>query len=303
MLTARREVPVSKQDKVLFPQAGLTKGDLADHIQHVAEVMLPHLRGRPLTLRRFPDGINAEGFIQKQVSEHFPEWLDTVDVPLREGGTQRAVLASDEAALTYLVDQATVEFHIWPSTATALEQPDLLVIDIDPPDNGSPPVSELRSVARRLHDLFGEIGMTPFLQTTGSRGFHVLTPLDRSAGFDTARDLAADIADTLVRADPRRLTTEFRKEKRGDRIFLDINRNGYGQTFIAPYSPRARPGASCAVPLDWSELNGAWPTGWDLRRLHRRLAQKADPWRRLHDADLACSAADAAGRLEKVRKG
>lgn len=296
MLIAGRDVSISNQDKVLFPQAGLTKGDLVEHIRFVADEMLPHLRDRPLTLRRFPDGIDADGFIQKQASSHFPEWLDTVDVPLREGGSQRAVLASDVATLSYLVDQATVEFHIWTSTVAALERPDLLVIDIDPPDD-SAAIGELRSVARRLGDLFGELGMTPFLQATGSRGFHVVAPLDQTEDFDTVRRLAADIADNLVRDDPDRLTTAFRKEKRGARIFLDINRNGYGQTFIAPYSPRSRPGASCAVPLDWRELAGAWPTAWDLRRLHRRMAQKSDPWERLHEKSNACSVAAAARRL------
>ncbi|WP_034271791.1 non-homologous end-joining DNA ligase [Haloechinothrix halophila] len=295
-----REIPISNQDKILFPQAGLTKGDLADHVQQVADVMLPHLRDRPLTLRRYPDGIDAEGFVQKQATEHFPEWLDTVRVPLREGGTQRAVLASSEAALTYLADQATIEFHIWPSTVTDLERPDLMVIDIDPPD-GSAAIGEIRSVARRLRDLFGELGLLAYLQATGGRGFHVLAPLDRSAGFDTVRRLAADIADVMAADDPRHLTTEFRKEHRGKRTFLDVNRNGYGQTFIAPYSVRARPGASCAVPLDWGELAGAWPTGWDMRRLHRRLAQKTDPWQRLHDDRLACSPGEAARRLAAIR--
>ncbi|MPY77320.1 MAG: ATP-dependent DNA ligase [Actinophytocola sp.] len=301
MPIAGREVPVSKQDKVLFPQAGLTKRDLADHIEHVAEVMLPHMRDRPLTLQRFPDGIDADGFVQKQASEHFPDWLDTVDVPLRDGGSQRAVLGSSEAALTYLVDQATIEFHIWPSTVAALDCPDLLVIDIDPPES-SAPIGEIRSVARRLQDLFGELGLLAYLQATGGRGFHVLAPLDRSADFEAVRRLAGDIADALVADDPNRLTTEFRKENRGDRIFLDVNRNGYGQTFIAPYSVRARPGGSCAMPLDWSELAGAWPNGWDMRRAHRRLAQKTDPWQRLHDERLACSPGEAERRLAALRE-
>ncbi|GAA5103638.1 non-homologous end-joining DNA ligase [Haloechinothrix salitolerans] len=300
MPIAGREIPISNQDKVLFPQAGLTKGDLADHMHNVAEVMLPHLRDRPLTLRRYPDGIDADGFVQKQASEHFPEWLDTVRVPLREGGTQRAVLAASEAALTYLANQAVIELHIWPSTTADLDRPDLLVIDIDPPD-GSAAIGEIRSVARRLRDLFGELGLLAYLQATGGRGFHVVAPLDRSEGFDAVRELAAAIADTLAADDPNRLTTEFRKERRGDRIFLDVNRNGYGQTFIAPYSVRARPGASCAVPLDWGELAGAWPTGWDMRRVHRRLAQKTDPWQRLHDKRLACSPTEAARRLAEMR--
>jgi bifunctional non-homologous end joining protein LigD len=196
----------------------------------------------------------------------------------------------------YLANQGTIEFHIWPSTIAALDRPDLLVLDLDPPDGVE--VSELRSVARRCRDLYEEIGFTPYLQATGGRGFHVVAPLDATADYNAVRTLARAVADRLAAGDPSRLTTEQRKDKRGDRIFLDTNRNGYAQTFVAPYSLRARPGAPVATPLDWSELGKAKPNGWDPQRIRRRLAGKADPWGDLREH--AASAGKARERLGRL---
>ncbi|MCD0445339.1 non-homologous end-joining DNA ligase [Glycomyces sp. A-F 0318] len=289
-----RDVKVSKPDKELFPDDDVSKGDVIEHYRTVADVMLPHLAGRPLTMRRFPDGIDEEGFFQKHASEYFPDWVRVVEVPQRsEEGTVRHVVCEDEAALVYLANQNTVEFHIWLSTMDDLDHPDRLVIDIDPPKGAD--VDTLRSVARRIRDAYAEIGLAPYTQATGGRGFHVAAPLDRSADFDAVRGLAADLADRLAARDPDLLTTEQRKNKRGDRIFLDVNRNAYGQTFIAPYSLRARPGASVATPLDWSELGRATPGGSTIATMRRRLAHKAaDPW-----ADMDAHAASAAEARER----
>jgi bifunctional non-homologous end joining protein LigD len=274
---AERDVTLSKLDKELFPADHLTKRDVIDHYRGVADVMLPHLAGRPLVLRRYPDGIDADGFIQQEASRHFPDWVAIATVPRRDGpGTVDHVVCGDAATLIYLANQATVEFHTWLSTTRDLERPDRLIIDIDPPSGVE--VATLREVARNLRDLFRSAGLHPYVQATGGRGFHVLAPLDGSADFDDARDLAKDLADRLAGRDPDRLTTAIRKERRGKRIFLDVNRNAYGQTSIAPYSLRARPGAPVATPLDWSELGRATPARYDPGRIRRRLARKADPW-------------------------
>ncbi|RZQ62182.1 ATP-dependent DNA ligase [Amycolatopsis suaedae] len=284
---------VSKPDKVLFPGDGVTKGDLAGQYRGVAEVMLPHLAGRPLTLRRFPDGIGGEGWFQKNASEHFPDWVTTVEVPQRDGGTVRHVVCDNADALVYLAGQAAVELHVWLSTVEDLEHPDLVVVDLDPPDGTG--VGELRTVARRVRDLFTEVGLTPYVQASGGRGFHVAAPLTRDASFDEVREFARAAATRLAERDPDRLTTEIRKDKRGDRIFLDVNRNGYAQTFVAPYSVRARAGAPVATPLDWPELGRAEPAGYPVDRLRNRMARKADPWRDLREH--AGSAHDAMRRL------
>jgi bifunctional non-homologous end joining protein LigD len=279
-------IVVSNPDKVLYPDDGLTKSDLVDHYRRVADVMLPHLYGRPLTLRRFPDGIEAEGFFQKEASDFFPDWIEIAKVPRRDGGAPVHHAVCDSAAsLVYLASLATIEFHIWPSTVTALDNPDRMIVDIDPPDGVD--TAELRPVARQIRRGVERLGLTAYVQATGGRGFHVVTPLDGSTDYDEVRRLARDLTDRIAAAGPDRLTTAIRKESRHGRIFLDTNRNGYGQTFVSPYSLRARPGAAVATPLDWRELGKATPNGYDIRRIGRRLSQRADPWRRIDEDALA----------------
>lgn len=286
---------VSKAGKVFYPADDITKGDVVEHYRRVAGVLVPHLAGRPLTLRRYPDGIEREGWFQKEASEHFPDWVRVEAVPQRgrQGEYVRHVVCDDAETLEYLANQATIEFHVWLSTVDKLDCPDLLVLDLDPPEGTK--AAELRGVARRARDLLKGIGLAPFVQATGGRGFHVAAPLDATTDFDTVRELARLAADQLATDDPNRLTTAQRKDKRGGRIFLDTNRNAYGQTFIAPYSLRARPGAHVATPLDWTELGRARPDGYDLTRIRRRLARKADPWHDIH-----ARAASATHALEKL---
>ncbi|GAB3652580.1 DNA polymerase domain-containing protein [Glycomyces tarimensis] len=294
---ADHDIDVSRLDKELYPGDHISKGDVIDHYRSVADAMVPHLAGRPLTMRRYPDGIGTDGFFQKEASDYFPDWMRIVEVPQRTDGTVGHVVCDDAATLVYLANQATIEFHVWLSTLDDLERPDRLVIDIDPPSDV--PVATLRAVARRTRELYTELGLTPFVQATGGRGFHVVAPLDRSADFDFVRALAADIADDLADGDPELLTTAQRKNRRGDRIFLDANRNAYGQTFIAPYSLRARPGAAVATPLDWGELGRSAPDGHSTKTIGRRLAQKTDPWSSMDDH--AAAPATARERLDRSR--
>jgi bifunctional non-homologous end joining protein LigD len=282
---------ISHADKVFYPDDGLTKGDVVEYYRAVADAMLPHLRGRPLTLRRFPDGIGGQGWFQKHPGEHFPDRIRTERVPRRGGGEDEYVVCDDAETLEYLAGQGTIEFHVWLSTVDAPERPDRLVLDLDPPDGT--PVTELRAVARRIRDHYERAGLTAFVQATGGRGFHVLAPLDAKAETEVVLELSRALADAVAADDPDRLTTAQRKEKRGDRIFLDANRNGYAQTFVAPYSLRARPGAAAATPLDWRELGKAEPAGWGLAKEKQRLARKADPWR---DLDKHAASAEAALR-------
>lgn len=289
-------IEIGKPDKVLYPGDGVTKGDVATHYDAVAEAMLPHLRDRPLTLRRYPDGLDGAGWFQKQAPEHLPDWVRVAEVPQRKGGTGHYIVCDDAKTLAYLADQASLEFHVWPAKTAAPEHPDLLVVDLDPPDGTE--LKELRATARAVRDLYEAVGLTPFVQTTGGRGYHVVAPLDGEADVDEVRTFARQAADHLAERSAERLTTAQRKEKRGDRIFLDTGRNGYGQTFVAPYSLRARPGAPVAVPIDWSELSGAQPAGWTVHTARRRLRQKADPWRDM--GKHAGSARRAQERLTKL---
>ena len=273
---------VTHADRVLFPDDALTKGDVVEYYHRVAPVMVPHLRGRPLMLERHPEGIAGPGFYQKEVSAHFPEWIRRAEVP-KEGGTVTHPLADDEEALVYLANQGTLTFHTWLSRAARIYHPDQLIFDLDPPPGA---FDTVRSAARRLADLLDALGLVPFVKTTGSRGLHVAVPLAGDSTFDETRAFARDVAAVLVASDPDRLTTEVRKAKRGGRVFVDVLRNGYAQTAVAPYTVRARPGAPVATPLDWDEVNARLdPRRYTIRNLFRRLGRKPDPWR-----DMAASA-------------
>ncbi|CAM02669.1 bifunctional non-homologous end joining protein LigD [Saccharopolyspora erythraea NRRL 2338] len=274
-----RSVELSKGDKVMYPDDGFTKRDVVCHYRAVAPVMLPHVRGKPLTLRRFPDGIGSGGFFQKEASEHFPDWIRVVSVPQRGADDSvHHVVADDAATLVYLANQACLEFHVALSTADDLEHPVLAVVDLDPPESTG--IADLRSITKDMCDRFRDAGLDPFVQATGGKGFHVVAPLDARRDFDDVRAHMAEIADRAAQEDER-LTTQQRKDKRGDRVFLDINRNAYGQTMIAPYSLRARPGAPAATPIDLAEISRATPNRHGLANMTRRLARKADPWARI----------------------
>ncbi|MHA6804608.1 non-homologous end-joining DNA ligase [Salinifilum ghardaiensis] len=275
-----RQFELSNSDKLLYPDDGCSKRDVVEYFRGVAPTMVPHLRGRPLTLRRFPDGIGAKGFFQKEASAHFPEWMRVEPVPQASGGAPvHHVVCDDAASLVYLATQACLEFHVFLSTMDDLDAPVVAVVDLDPPADAGLP--ELRSITTGMCDRFRDAGLAPHVQATGGKGFHVTAPLTGEASFDEVREQIREMADAAAREDPERLTTKHRKDERGDRVFLDTNRNAYGQTVIAPYSLRARPGAPAATPLDLAEVPGATPNGYGLRNVHRRLAQKRDPWARL----------------------
>lgn len=276
MRVGRHEIDVSNREKVFFPESGITKGDLVDYYRDVAETMLPHVRGRPLTLQRFPDGIAEEGFYQKETPASFPDWIERVTVE-KEDGHVTHVTCEDAASLVYLADQGCITPHAWLARKDRLHHPDLLILDLDPPDGRD--FDAVRFAAREARGLFMEIGLEPYLQTTGSRGVHVVTPLDRSAAFDAARSFAQTAADLLAQRHPEQLTTEIRKDKRRGRVFLDTLRNAYAQSFAPPYAVRPKPGAPVATPIDWDELGRVEAQSYTLRNLFRRLAQKDDPWR------------------------
>jgi bifunctional non-homologous end joining protein LigD len=270
------DVKLSNPDKVLFPATGLTKADLIDYYERIAPVMLPHLAGRPLSLVRYPNGIQAEGFMQKNASDYFPDWIRRARLAKQEGEVDH-VVAEDAATLVYLANQACVTFHVGLSRVDRIDHPDRLVIDLDPSDDD---FAKVKRAAREARALLAEVGLVPFLQITGSRGLHIWVPLDRSADFEQVRDFAAKIAHLLVARRPRELTTAQRKAKRGDRVFVDVARNAYAQTAVAPYSVRARPQAPVATPIDWAELDDPKlePQRYTIKNLFRRLGRKPDPW-------------------------
>ncbi|WP_119069459.1 non-homologous end-joining DNA ligase [Aggregatilinea lenta] len=268
-------VALTSADRIYFPETGITKGALVDYYRRIADTMLPHLHDRPLTLHRFPDGVGENGFFQQNASDYFPEWIARVEVA-KEDGQVAHVMANDAASLVYLANQGVIVFHAWLSRAGQLDTPDRLILDLDPSGTD---LAVLRRAARDVGDFMREVGLVPHVMTTGSSGFHVAAPLKREHPFDVVRAFARDLADLLARRDPDHLTTEQRKRKRENRIFLDTLRNSYAHTAVAPYSVRAKEGAPVAAPLDWSELDGVTPQQYTITNLFRRLAQKPDPWR------------------------
>ena len=274
----RRRVTISHPDRVVFPDAGLTKLDLARHYATVGGVMVPHVRNRPLALQVFPRGIDGSGHFLKDAPRHFPGWIATVVVPKREGGTITQVLANDVATLVYLAGQNAVTPHVWTSRADRLERPDRVIFDLDP-SAGS--FGAVRAAARAVGGLLRGLGLEPFAMTTGSRGLHVVAPLRRTADYDEVHAFAREAAQALVERDPDGLTVEFRRAKRGDRIFVDVGRNAYGQHAVAPYAVRALPIAPVATPLRWQELDDddLDPQGWTIRTIADRLAGIGDPWK------------------------
>lgn len=274
----RRNIPISHPDRLVFPEAGLTKWDLARHYADVADVMVPHVRGRPLALQSFPRGIADEGFFLKNAPRHFPDWITTVAVPKREGGSVRHVVADDAATLVYLAGQNVVTPHVWTSRADDLERPDRLIFDLDPSRDR---FDEVRAAALRLGMLLRGIGLMPFAMTTGSRGLHVVVPLRRTAAFGPVQEFAREVAQALVEEDPDTLTVAFHREDRGERIFVDVNRTRYGQHAVAPYAVRPLPRAPVATPLRWEELDdpALAPQAWTVATIAARLAEAGDPWR------------------------
>ena len=274
----RRRVRISNSGRVMFPDAGLTKLDLARHYADVAPAMLPHVRQRPLALQSFPQGLSGNGFFLKDAPRHFPDWIARVAVPKREGGTIHHPLANDAAALVYLAGQNAITLHIWTSRADMLERPDRLVFDLDPPAGRR--FADVRAAGRELGALLRDLGLAPFAMTTGSRGIHVVTPLRRNQDFEAVRSFARRVALVAAAGSPAALTVEQRLAKRGGRIFIDVGRTAYGQHAVAPYSVRALPGAPVATPLNWEELGNRRldPQGWTVANIVRRLADHGDPW-------------------------
>jgi bifunctional non-homologous end joining protein LigD len=272
-------VKISHPEKVLFPESGITKGDLIDYYERIADIMLPHVRDRVVAMHRFPDGIAGEAFYQKEVPDYFPDWIDRINVK-KEGGSLEQLMINNPETLVYLANQACITPHIWPALADRLHYPDRVIFDFDP-SNGA--FGHIREGAKLVRDLLESVGLKAFVMTTGSRGLHIVAPLDRKADFDTVRNFARQVAEWTVSRQPERFTIEQRKEKRGERVFVDYLRNSYAQHGVAPYAVRAKPGAPVATPLDWDELGkrGLHPRKYTLRNLFKRLADRDDPWKEI----------------------
>ncbi len=267
---------ITHPGKVLFPDDGITKGELAAYYEAVAPIMVPHISGRPVTMERYPRGIGGKGFIQKSVTRGFPPWLERVAVP-KKGGLVHHPLVTDARSLLWLANQNTITPHVWVSRVPHLDRPDLCVFDLDPAGD-EPDV--VRGAALRLRDLLGELGLASAVKTSGSKGFHIAVALDGTSAIGEVARFAHAVGTALVDRDPDHLTQEFSKADRGGRILVDTGRNGYGATFAAVYAVRAKPGAPVSAPCAWEEIerHEVDPRSFTLRTMASRIGEVGDLW-------------------------
>jgi bifunctional non-homologous end joining protein LigD len=267
---------ITHPEKVLFPDDGITKGELAAYYEAIAPVMLPHISGRPVTMERFHRGIGAPGFFQKNVVKGFPEWLERVEVQKNDGSVHHPVVR-DTRSLLWLANQNSITPHVWASRAPDIMKPDICVFDLDPADDDQ---RRLRSAALLLRDFLAELGLSSWVKTSGSKGFHIGVPLDGAANYGTVASFAHRVGELLVRRDPENLTREFHKVNRAGRILVDTGRNEYSATFAAAYAVRAKPGAPVSAPCTWTEIERAEvaPRTFTLRNMPARVADVGDLW-------------------------
>ncbi len=276
------EVTVTHPDRIVFPAIGLTKGELVEYYTRVADHLLPHLRGRALTIQIAPKGVGGEGVTYvKERRKHDPDWVGSVQVPRKGKAPFTMPVVESADALVYIANQGMITPHVWLARADEPDHPDRLVFDLDPSTDD---VGLVRETALELREVLDAAGLVPHVKSTGSRGLHVTVPLDRGATTEQVRAFAEEVAADLAARHPDRLTTAFSKADRGTRLFLDVMRNGRAQTEVAAYGVRGLPTAPVAAPLEWSEVGSFEPGRWTVRNVFRRLARRADPWRDLDAA-------------------
>lgn len=300
MKIGKFSVDISHRDKIFFPNSKYSKGDLIDYYAKISEIMIPYMKDRPISMLRFPDGIKAKQFYQKDTPDYFPDWIEVELVKKQDGGTTKYVICNKAATLIYLANQACITPHIWLSKRDKLDFPDRLIFDLDPSDNN---FSKVKSVAVKLKKfLEKDLDLPVFLMTTGSRGLHLVTPLNRRSNFDSVRDFAQKIAKHLEFENPEEITTAAHINKRGNKLYIDTARNGFGQTSVAPYAIRPIEGAPVATPITWEELENIDLTAqtYSIENIFLRMEKIPDPWKDInkHSASLTSASKKLAGIIK-----
>jgi bifunctional non-homologous end joining protein LigD len=251
-----RELKLSNLDKVMYPETGFTKGQMLDYYARIGPTLVPHLKGRPLTLKRYPDGVGGESFFEKNCPKHRPDWVNTTPVFVdRRGGEIDFCLCDDLPTLTWLAQLAALELHPSLSLAPKIEQPTALVFDLDP---GKPAdVLDCARVALQVRELFGEFGLECFVKTSGSKGLQTYLPLNTKVTYETTKPYARAVAQLLEKRDPNRVTSVMAKEKRKGKVFVDWSQNDQKKTTVAVYSLRAREHPTVSTPIKWEEVEEA----------------------------------------------
>jgi bifunctional non-homologous end joining protein LigD len=292
------DVEITHPDKVLFPEDNITKADFIDYHRRIAGVMVPHITGRPLSMQRFTSGIDNQGFFQQALPEYAPDWINRVKVK-KAGGSITHPVCDNAASLVYIANQDCITPHVWLSRIDQPEKPDQIIFDLDPSEND---FQQVRNGARYLKRILDLLGLKAFLKTTGSKGLHVVIPILRNQRFDDSRRFAQRVALIMTQNNPEKYTTEQRKEKRGDRLFIDTLRNAYAHTAVAPYAVRAVQGAPVAAPLFWEELDDDDLSAqrFNIHNTTKRIKKLGDPWK---DMELTVQSLDQfESRLDSVSR-
>src|SRR5438046_1112179 len=270
----KRKVELSNLTKVLFPDDHIVKAQLIEYYLKIAPTILAHLKGRPLSLVRYPDGIGGESFFQKNRPDWAPDWLEHVTL-----GEEKKdyVIATEDASLVWLANLACIELHQMHSRAPHFDKPDYIAYDFDPPE--SLKFSQVAEFALKFKEHLESFGYHPFVKTTGRKGLHVITPIEPKWEFGKAFEAAKALAQPFVEARPSALTLQIKKEARKGKVLLDIYRNRQSQTIVSAYSVRGLPGAPVSTPLHWEELGSLEsPKAFDLHTVPQRVMQNGDPW-------------------------
>ena len=275
-------VSISHPDKILDEESSLTKLRLAEYYDAVAEHLLPHIAGRPLSIVRCPEGSGKPCFFQKHIGMGVPKGIDSVPVTAKKGTAPEQYLTlSTREGLVGLAQMGVLELHPWGSSNKTLEQPDRLIIDLDP--DPSLPWKRLIASAIEVRDLMKHLGLETFVKSTGGKGIHVVAPIDPKHEWPEIKNFAHGFVLMMERANPKLYLTKMTKSARTGRIFLDYLRNERGATAVAPYSPRARAGARVAMPLTWAELERTDPKQFAVANFDKWKARlKHDPWLRMN---------------------
>lgn len=263
-------IEISNPDKLIFPEQNISKGEVVKYYERIANKMLPHLKNRPLTLKRYPNGIKEKGFYQKSVSDYFPDFIERVEVETEEGKNLQ-IICNSKKALVYLAQQGTVVFHTWLSCKQAVKKPDKVVFDLDPSEDD---FRKVKKAARLVKRFLEEKGLNPCLMTSGKKGLHVYYPKNSNETFDELKPTLKQWSEEMESHNPDIFTTAIRKSKREGKIFIDYLRNAYAQTSVCPYSLRATKNMGVATPISWDELNRIQSGHhYNYRNIFKRLGQ------------------------------
>jgi bifunctional non-homologous end joining protein LigD len=276
----KRVLKLSNLDKPFWPEEGITKGDLLAYYRDVAPAILPHLKDRPFTMKRYPDGWSGKFFFQKDAPKHMPDWIPTrqFEASTRDRPPKRRLidfaLVNDELALLWMVNMGCIDMNTWYSRVDKPTRPDFVLFDLDPsPDVGFAETIEVALLIRRTLDL---LGLESFPKTSGSEGIHVLVPIARRHTFGETREFSEIVAGAIARAHPKLATTEWTKAKRRG-VLIDSNQNGEGKTIASAYSVRPKPGAPVSTPLRWDEVNESLdPSSFTMDAVLERVAREGD---------------------------